>query len=377
MARDILSWLVNLRTRRSGLDRIGLLTSDSAREVVAASARLETYAARAPRDSHTRYTLGAMQEIAPGCTRISLDQADRISTELAHALFESGIPYAFRLQGAVPANVHIHGVCEIDLLAIDDAFFTYDANGQKARAGAFNSPIAYRPLSALQKLRKVTEHGLQRAFPAAAVDRSGAQAVMISKGPLTRPVEVTPAHWHDTVDFQRSGEEHDRGIFTLKKNAAQRAFSMPFRHILRINQADAATRGGLKKAIRLCKNVGADAARDGAPVTLSSFEIEALVWHADLSALEVAGANELSILAEVQRHLDALTTNQERARRLSVPDGSRPIFDLPEKLESLDALSAEVDELSLAVAKEQVQGLSASMRTHQWARDNLKRALVP
>ena len=67
----------------------------------------------------------------------------------------------------------------LDLLVLDEAFITYDATGARARAGQFNSPIAYTPLSALQSLRSGAESILKDKFPQAKVDTSGAKAIKL------------------------------------------------------------------------------------------------------------------------------------------------------------------------------------------------------
>jgi hypothetical protein len=60
---------------------------------------------------------------------------------------------------------------------------------------------------------------------------------------------------------------------------------------------------------------------------LSSLEIASLLYHAVVNALRPKIFCELGILTEVQRHLDALYSNPDHAKRLKVPDGSRVIID--------------------------------------------------
>ena len=132
--------------------------------------------------------------------------------------------------------------------------------------------------------------------------------------------------------------------------------NLPFLHIKRVHERDAKTLGGLKKSIRLCKNVKSDAKSDGKTINLPSFDIAAIMYHADLAALLTGAVYELGILAETQRYLDWATTNESEAVKLLVPDGSRPILDTRAKLDGLRTLSVEMDDLAREVAKE--QGLS-------------------
>lgn len=377
MARDIRSRNSNLKSRRLGLDRTGRLSLDASTEVLAKRFLSESYSNRSAENSYTRYALGAMQEVGPEYTKISIDEAGRVGRHLAYACDEAGIAQMFRLQGSVPANVHIRGVSDVDLLVIDNRFFTYDDNGLRARSGQFSSPVAYTPLSALQALRKLSEKALVAGFPAADVDTSGSKAIKISKGSLKRPVDVVPSHWHDTIAFQQSNDERDRGICILDRDCAQRVLNHPFKHMHLLAQRDILSNGGLKMAIRLCKNVKADAIEEGSKIDLSSFDIAAAMWHADMNALRTLPGSELAVLAETQRHLDYLASNHEVAKLLLVPDGSRPIFDLVGKLTALNTLSTEMDDLAIEVAREQSKEYLFGNWTHQSAREGLRRAYIP
>ena len=178
----------------------------------------------------------------------------------------------------------------------------------------------------------------------------------LSGGSLARPVDVVPSHWHDTIDYQASGEESDRVVKILNTKVPETLDNLPFLHIKRVHERDAKTLGGLKKSIRLCKNVKSDAESDGKTINLPSFDIAAIMYHADLAALLTGAVYELGILAETQRYLDWATTNESEAVKLLVPDGSRPILDTRAKLDGLRTLSVEMDDLAREVAKE--QGLS-------------------
>jgi hypothetical protein len=150
-----------------------------------------------------------------------------------------------------------------------------------------------------------------------------------------------------------------------------------FRHIKRIGEHDELSFRGLKKAIRLCKNVKADAAEEGRIISLPSFDIAAAMWHANLGALRLGASNELAILAETQRHLDALARNHTEAQRLLVPDGSRQIFDTAAKLGALNELSIEIDDLAEEVAKEQDRSLVYQSGAWNVIQESLRRAYIP
>ena len=72
---------------------------------------------------------------------------------------------------------------------------------------------------------------------------------------------MVPSHWHDTVDYQQSQNERDRAATILDKKIMRTIDNLPFLHMALIEMRDTETLGGLKKAIRLCKNVRSDAER--------------------------------------------------------------------------------------------------------------------
>jgi hypothetical protein len=377
MARDINKRLAQLKNRRQGFDRIGVLSAQDSQDILAKSFLTEAYQRRAPNQPNTRYALGAMQEVGPDYTKIGIEEAERVGKQLRAGLPSYGISVEFRLQGSVPANIHIRGVSDVDMLVLDTSFLVFARAGGKSLAGAYLTS-SDTSLSVLQKLRSSSEAILKGAYPKADVDTSGGKAIKLSGGSLRRPVDVVPSHWYDNVEFQSSNDERDRGVYILDKKKTETIHNLPFKHIQRLNERDFVCREGLKKSIRLCKSVKADAQEDGTPISLPSFDIAATMWHADQAALAAGLLNELAILRETQRHLDALATNHAYAKSLLVPDGSRPIFDSNAKLNGLNDLSRELDDLALEVAKEQSLALRNTV-SPSWAQVDrtLREAYIP
>jgi len=244
-------------------------------------------------------------------------------------------------------------VSDVDLLALDANFLTYYREGQRARSGGYTSPSTRTSVDVLKDLRAKSESALKLKFPTATVDTTGAKAICISGGSLARPVDVVPSHWLDTIEYQSSGMAHDRAVTILDNKVPTTVDSLPFLHIKRVGDRDDQLRGGIRASIRLCKNVKADAENEGKRIALPSFDIAATMYHADPSALSMGHIYELGILAETQRHLDALWRNQEYAKTLRTPDGSRSIFDSADKFTALLMLSSEIDDLAREVAREQ------------------------
>jgi len=376
MPRDINERLENLHKRRRGTDAksYGRLNDDARREVIAKSLLTETWQKRATAKPHTRYALGAMQAVSEEYTRVSVETAERVGNQLKSRL---AIPLDFRLQGSVPLDIHIRGVSDVDLLTLDTSIVTYSTAGLWSQAGLYNSPTPRTSLEVLFNLRVEAEKALKLAYPAAAVDCSGGKCIAISGGSLPRPVDVVPSHWWDTIEYQASARQADRGVKILDKKVPSVLENQPFLHIDRVHRRDASVFGGLKKAIRLTKNVKNDAANENTAAKLPSFDIAALLYHADQNALKVGYAYELAILRETQRFLDWCYQNPSASKLLRTPDGSRTILDSEDKIAGLLTISCEMDKLATEVAKEQLTGVHIGDPTWTQIDTVLRNTLVP
>ena len=258
-----------------------------------------------------------------------------------------------RLQGSVPLDVHIRGVSDVDLLVLETSFLTYARYGARGQSGLYWPAGNRTSLGVLQALRKEAEDLLKRRYWGANVDCSGGKCIALSGGSFERPVDVVPSHWHDTSEYQSSGAEHDRGVTILNKKVPETIDNLPFTHIKRVHDRDNSYYGGLKKAIRLVKNVKNDADNTSSAEKLPSFDIAALMYHADEIALKAGFINELYILREAQRFLDWCYRNKIESGKLMTPDSIRPVLDSEDKREGPLTISCELDDLAKQVAGEQ------------------------
>lgn len=346
MAKSISDRLLRLNNRRKGFDRLDSFSFD-ATDVVRSDAYVpESYERRSLAKPATRYALGAMQEVGHKYTSVCMDTAERVGKQLQNKL---SMPVTFRLQGSVPLNVHIRAVSDVDLLTLDDRMFTYDRNGQKAN---WYPSTSLSSLGVLKELRLEAEKVLVSAYPAVRVDCTGRKAISLSGGSLARPVDVVPSHWHNTATYQATSADHERGVTILDKSVPMTLDNLPFLHIKKVHDRDLQCCAGLKKAIRLVKSVKSDS-ENPESTKLPSFDIAALLYHADISALRIGLIYELSVLAEAQRFFDWCYHNMAGARTLRTPDNSRIILDTQAKVDGLRALSYDLDSLVREVAREQ------------------------
>lgn len=377
MASNIESRLSQLRSRRKGEPAYVALSEAAStynRPFAFDSAEVEDWETRGTSSQPwTRYAIGAMQSVGKKYTQVSIDTGERVASQLRDRFARSGIEVEFKLQGSVPLDVHIKRVSDVDVLVLPKDFFTYSRSGLRSALGMYTNPTHRTSSGVLSSLRQRTETDLVTAYPAATVDTTGAKAVKVSGGSLQRSVDVVPAHWHDTKDYQLSGNQAERAVIIYNKKTGETIENLPFLHIERVRDRCDTVAGGLRKAIRLCKSLKADSDRD---IQLSSYDIAAIMYHADMIALRAGQYSDLAVLAETQRHFDALYRDPVAASRLLVPDGSRAIFDEPAKRSWLLALSVELDELLKSVYEENFPSLKALGAQQGLQRDFVKKLSV-
>jgi hypothetical protein len=98
-------------------------------------------------------------------------------------------------------------------------------------------------------------------------------------------VDVVPAVWWNNARYQDTGNEVDREVAILNKKDNQRIYNTPFLHINYIENRCNTTLGGLRKSIRLLKNIKTDAHEESIEINLSSFDIASIMYHADMGNL--------------------------------------------------------------------------------------------
>lgn len=341
MTIDLKKRLQNLESRRLVTD----VTTRRLATILGVTEQKERYQERASTDA-TQYALGAMQEVDPKYTKISFEQAERVQQQLGPDLRSANIDVTFDYQGSVPLNVHIRGVSDIDLLVLHAGFQTLDWSGP--RSGNYTR-LNISILDEMLRLRQNCESILSNRFPSATVEKDGSKSVPISGGSLQRKVDVVPAHWHDTTNYQSTGEKHYREIGILDKSIPTVVRNRPFMHMKMINDKDQNTNGGTKKAIRLIKSLRNDADYE---LSLSSYDIASLVWHFDASRLSVSTFQELGIVALTLAAFKELSGDKAKAQSLNTPDGSRKIIDDEQKFRSVQILTSDLEELAIEIARE-------------------------
>lgn len=299
-----------------------------------------------------KYAIGAMAAVDEAATKISIREGERVADSLIKSLSSEGESVTKRLQGSVALDIHIKGHSDVDMLIL----VTNPVNVELPKVVPSGYLPSSDPRSLLQIIRDVrakSERILPVNFPKANVDCSSSKCICVSGGSLAREVDVVPAIWFDTIKYQSSSQDHDRGVKIYNKSDDEFLLNFPFTHIKLVNDRDALYGGNLKSVIRLMKNMIADMPDYKKRVVkqLSSYDLAAIGYHMNEN-LYAPYYMKLSLVEKTRVHLAFLLAAKDYRSSLSVPDQSRKIFDNDGKVEALSILSKEMDDLAVSIFKE-------------------------
>lgn len=286
-----------------------------------------------------RYIIGAMQPIDERYTRRTIEQGERVRDQLRRRL-ESSVEY--RLQGSVLTDTHIKVHSDIDLLVFIHKF-TFCKRPLVA-----THPYLGDPVQDLRDLRNEAKTAMELAFPQATVDDSGARSIEISGGSLARDVDVVPAAWLNTIEYESSRDEIHRGVKVFNKANGTFAANYPFKNAAEIDAKDRRCGGGMRKAARFMKTLKADSE----DVDLSSYDITSLAWNMPDAMLSYGMPWDLKIFFGCRDFLRIVVRDSGFRESLEVPDGSRRVFASGHaRVDAAEALLAEMDELASDIAR--------------------------
>ncbi len=299
-----------------------------------------------------KYAIGAMAAVDEAATKVSIREGERVADSLIKSLSSEGESVTRRLQGSVALDIHIKGHSDVDMLIL----VTNPVNVELPKVVPNGYLPSSDPRSLLQIIRDVrakSERILPVNFPKANVDCSSSKCICVSGGSLAREVDVVPAIWFDTIKYQSSSQDHDRGVKIYNKSDDEFLLNFPFTHIKLVNDRDALYGGNLKSVIRLMKNMIADMPDYKKRVVkqLSSYDLAAIGYHMNEN-LYAPYYMKLSLVEKTRAHLAFLLAAKDYRSSLSVPDQSRKIFDNDGKVEALSILSKEMDDLAVSIFKE-------------------------
>lgn len=299
-----------------------------------------------------KYAIGAMSPVEPTSTKVSIDEGNRVADSLINSLKNNGESVIKRLQGSVALDVHIKGHSDVDMLIIVTNPVNFET--PQVNPNGYSPPTDPRDLIDIAKdVRAKSERILPVNFPKAVVDCSGNKSIALEGGSLRRKIDIVPAIWFDTIKYQHSFQESDRGIKIYHKADHEFHLNYPFTHIKMINDRDSSCSGNLKSVIRLLKNMIADMPdyKKRVVKNLSSYDLAAIAFHMK-DNLNVPGFMKLALVEKARSHLEILNSEKTFRDALNVPDGSRKIFNEEKKTEALEILTNEISDLARAIYEE-------------------------
>lgn len=295
----------------------------------------------------------AMKSVEPEYTQRSKDAGERVKEHLNKEI----VNVVYKYQGSVMTNTHIRGYSDIDLLAISDKFYSYDANDiqqllasserrskyypsslEKLEKEVNNSPYLGNSIEDLKDLRIKCENVLTGVY--SICDKSKPKAIKIKNLSLNREVDTVIANWYDNVSSIVNNKGEYRGIQIYNKDTNSKENpDYPFLSIKRINERSSETNGRLKKMIRFLKNGKANSAQE---INLSSFEINAICYDINPSTYENLSFYELVPI--IYNQMKGLATDENKANNLVSVDGREYIFRYNQsKKDDLKILLAEIE----------------------------------
>jgi hypothetical protein len=308
------------------------------RKIPLEEARVRTFARKAAVDNESyEWLVEATEPIEEKYTNETFAQGDRVKDQLKTRLDQS-YSGQFEYQGSVTSDTHVRYFSDIDLLVIHGVYTTYPPGYP------IPNPVSDEEVAdSLVSLRDDTIRILREQFWKASIDDSRSKAVGISGGSLTRDIDAVFCNWWNTQEYLGNKVRANRGIRVLDADSATRVGNKPFLHNWHINDKDVRVGGGLRKAIRLLKNLKYD---KNPEATMSSYDIAALMFRMQDSDLIVAPGSYLKLARNVSGYLNGLITNTQDRESLYVPNGMRKIFGADgATLASLKEVTAELDSL--------------------------------
>ncbi len=301
--------------------------------------------------SGVRYAVGAMAQVNPQSTQVSVDEGNRVSDTLIGMLKTEGIGAAKRMQGSVALNVHIEGHSDVDMLILCED--TVLVQTPKLDGTACYAPDNRPMVDIVAELRQKSESKLTSRYYEATVDCSNGKSISLMGGSLKRKIDIVPSCWWHTHDYQRSFQEKDAGVKIYDKKQHSLLANFPFKHIHRVNERDGQYSGNLKRVIRLLKNLVADMPdyKKAKAKALTSYDLAGIAYHME-GRLRMPAYMSLGLVEATRNYLCTLRDYPAQRNGLLVPDDTRKIFDSDSKTEALGILAKEVEDLAFSIFKE-------------------------
>lgn len=299
-----------------------------------------------------KYAVGAMAPVDSRYTQISINEGSRVANSLAKSLSLEGVNVDSRLQGSVGLDVHIKGYSDVDMLVLVGDTLLVETPIETP--GSYIDAFDKRPKEEIiGDLRSRSERILPSNFPKVEVVTTGGKSISMEGGSLARKIDIVPAFWYHSLNYQKNPADHNKGVQIFNKLDKTLIANFPFLNRKLINDADSACSGNLKRVVRLIKNLQADAEGESAKSikNLNSFDVLSLAYDMRYE-LVTSPYFQLGLVDILLNRLGFLLRNKSYREAIDTPDLTRKVFDAENKLEALSWLYLECNDLAESLGKE-------------------------
>lgn len=338
------------------MGRLQQLESRRVDRMVAKAALTNEVYERIEASESVKYAIGAMQPIDPTYTDNTYAEGDRVKNQLTKRM---AVTCDYRYQGSTTNDTHIKAHSDIDLLVITQRFVWI----QPPQPNPY--PYTGDAKADLRLIRSEAIESVEAAFHEATVEKDNPKAIRLEGGSLSRRVDIVPASWLNTNEYVANKDETYRGIEIFDAGTGDFIGNKPFLFNHRVDERDARTGGGMRKAARLMKSLNYDYSK----TKMSSFNITSIAYNMPDDMVSFAAPDELSILNGCCDYCKSLEDNGTLRALLRVPDDTRGVFEgkAGASMEQLRSLNAELQALRADVLRDTRRTLSEAKIPYQIA----------
>lgn len=292
---------------------------------------------------NVKYLLESMRPIDQAYNNKTIEASTRVKDHL-QAGYQLHFNRAFRTQGSVRTATNIRTHSDIDLLTIIDRYH-FNAPGIPLS----NPYNASDPDEDIVELRRQSINILRNIYDE--VDHTGEKSISIYNKSLKRKIDIVFCFWYNTADYERTENEHYRGVCLYKFPVKQRENDFPFAHMANVNYKGDITNDGSRRGIRLLKTLKADCETEIKQV--SSFHLTTIA-HATPSEnlLFRTPGSEIAIARALSDEMGKLIQNPNYRKSVKSPNGTETPLANDQLVPELKLIKADLDSLIEDSAKE-------------------------
>lgn len=271
-----------------------------------------------------RYCLECMEEIDVSYAYKAFYISRKIQERLQKGFEELNMKVDFRYQGAIQTETNITLYGDLELIVLVEEHENL-------------------PWKRIKTLTTEIMHLLTRETVYQSVDNSDKTRIIVTTTKPTSIISVLPAIWLNNGEYMSTKREIDRGITEFNLSAKTMRRYLPFRNLARINSKDRKTNGGLKKLIRLLRNLQKDSPNS---ILLSDYEIASILYVIPEKQLIYDEKHALALLGICSAQLHRIAKDQDYLEKLISPSEKELVFGKkPGKMEQIVLLKNELDML--------------------------------